>query len=145
MVTVLALDGLTKKHVGHYALLKTFSLISPSRRVVDLRGSVGHVSHYCNQKYSKFQLIRNIIFVGSTEALLRVFLLLFLFSDWLMLNHLKSRIECGFLDIFSRHICCTVKKTIRVTNYATSFGVKNVQKTKFEAAEMIVDPWNQQI
>ena len=22
---------------------------------------------------------------------------------------------------------------------------KNVQKTKFEAAEMIVDPWNQQI
>ena len=25
-----------------------------------------------------------------------------------------------------------------------SFGAKNVQKTKFEAAEMILDPWNQQ-
>ena len=36
------------------------------------------------------------------------------------------------------------KKTIRVTNYATSFGAKNVQKTRFEAAEIIVDPWNQQ-
>ena len=29
-VTVLALDGLTKKHFGHYALLKIFSLRSPS-------------------------------------------------------------------------------------------------------------------
>ena len=38
-----------------------------------------------------------------------------------------------------------VAKTIRVTNYATSFGAKNVQKTKFEAAEMILDPWNHQI
>ena len=31
-----------------------------------------------------------------------------------------------------------------MTNFATSFGVKNVQKAKFEAAEMILDPWNQQ-
>ena len=29
-VTVLALDGLTKKHFGHYAILKIFSLRSPS-------------------------------------------------------------------------------------------------------------------
>ena len=36
-------------------------------------------------------------------------------------------------------------ETIQVTDYVTSFGVKNVQKTKFEAAEMILDPWNQQI
>ena len=84
------------------------------------------------------------LIVGSTEAPSKVFLLFFLFSDWLKSNHLISRIERGFLDIFSRYICSTVTKTIRVTNYATSFGAKNVQKTKFEAAEMILDPLNQQ-
>ena len=31
-----------------------------------------------------------------------------------------------------------------MTNYATSLGAKNVKKTKFEAAVMILDPWNQQ-
>ena len=43
-----------------------------------------------------------------------------------------------------RHSFSSVTETIRVTIYATSFGAKNVQKTKFEAAEMILDPWNQQ-
>ena len=38
--------------------------------------------------------------VGSTEAPLKAFLVFFLFSDWLKSNHLRSRIECGFLDIF---------------------------------------------
>ena len=38
--------------------------------------------------------------VGSTEAPSKVFLLFFLFSDWLKSNHLKSRIECGFLTFF---------------------------------------------
>ena len=78
--------------------------------------------------------------VGPTEALSRVFLLFFLFSDWLMSNHLKSRIECGFLDIFSRHICSTVKKTIRVTNFATSFGAKKCSEDQVRSwhAEMIV-------
>ena len=83
-------------------------------------------------------------FVGSMEAPLKAFLLFFLLPDWLKLNHLKSRMECGFSDIFSRHICSTVAETIGVTNYAASFGAKNVQKTTFEAAEMILDPWNQQ-
>ena len=82
--------------------------------------------------------------IGSTEAPSKAFLLFFLLSDWLKLNHLKSRVECGFSDIFSRHICSTVAKTIRVTNYTASFGAKNVQKTTFEAAEMILGPWNQQ-
>ena len=45
--------------------------------------------------------------VGSTEAPSKVFLLFFLLPDWLKFNHLKSRIECGFSDIFSRHICST--------------------------------------
>ena len=35
VVTVLALDGLTKKHFGHYALLKTFSLGSPINNAAD--------------------------------------------------------------------------------------------------------------
>ena len=71
------------------------------------------------------------------------FLLFFLLPDWLELNHLKSRMECGFSNIFSRHICSTVEETIGVTNNSESFGAKNVQKTTFEAAEMILGPWNQ--
>ena len=61
-----------------------------------------------------------------------------------MLNHLKSRTECGFLDIFSRHICCIVKNNMSDKLCKQVLAGKNVQKTKFEAAEMIVDPWNQQ-
>ena len=75
--------------------------------------------------------------VGSMEAPSKAFLLFFLFPDWLKLNHLKSRTECGFSDIFSRHICSTVAETIGVTNNAASFGAKNVQETTFETAEMI--------
>ena len=85
------------------------------------------------------------ILVGFTEAPSKVFLLFFLLPDWLKLNHLKSRKESGFSDIFSRHFCFTVAKTIGLTNYATSFGAKNVQKTTTDAAEMILGPWNQQI
>ena len=80
---------------------------------------------------------------GSTEAPSKVLLLFFLLSDWLKSSHLKSRIEHGFLDIFLLHICSSLRETIRVTNNATSFGAKNVQKIKIEAAEMVLDPWNQ--
>ena len=38
--------------------------------------------------------------VGFTEAPSKVFLLFFLFSDWLRSNHLRSRIERSFLSIF---------------------------------------------
>ena len=38
--------------------------------------------------------------VDSMEASSKAFLLLFLLLDWLKLNHLKSRMECGFSDIF---------------------------------------------
>ena len=86
------------------------------------------------------------ILVGSTEAPSRVFLLFPLFSDWLKSNHLKSRIKRVVFRLFTLPICSAVTETIRVTNYATSFGAKkNVQKTKFEAAEMILEMWNQQI
>ena len=53
--------------------------------------------------------------------------------------------ECGSSDIFSRHICSTVAETIGVTNYAAGYGAKNVQKTTFKAAEMMLGPWNQQV
>ena len=75
-------------------------------------------------------------FVGSMEAFSKAFLLFFLLHDWLKLNHLKSRMECGFSDIFSPHICSTVGETIDVRNYAARLGAKNVQKITFEAAEM---------
>ena len=47
--------------------------------------------------------------------------------------------ECGFSDIFSRHFCSTVAETSLI------FGAKKFQKTTFEAAEMILGKWNQQI
>ena len=49
------------------------------------------------------------------------FSIVFLFSDWLKVNHPRSRIERGLLDIFSRHICSAVTESMRVTNYATKF------------------------
>ena len=48
-----------------------------------------------------------------------------------------------FFGHFSRHICSAVTETIRVTNYATSFGAKKCSEM-FEATEMILDLWNQQ-
>ena len=79
-------------------------------------------------KYSKNPQNRNL--VGSTEAPSKAFLLFFLFSDWLKSNHLRSWIERGFLDIFSRHICSAVTETIRVTNYATSFGATKCSENR---------------
>ena len=79
------------------------------------------------------------------EAPSKAFLLSFLLPDWLKLNHLKSRMECDFSDIFSSHICSTIAETIGVTNYAAGFGAKHVQKTTFEADEMMHGPWNQQL
>ena len=76
------------------------------------------------------------------EAPSKAFLLFFLLPDQLRLNHLKIRMEYGFSDIFSRHICSTVAETIGVTNYAASS--ENVQKTTFEAADMMLSPRNQQ-
>ena len=38
--------------------------------------------------------------IGSMEAPSKAFLLFFLLPDWLKLNHLKTRMECGFSDIF---------------------------------------------
>ena len=74
--------------------------------------------------YNSFDTL--LIFVGSMEAPSKAFLLFFLLLDWLKLDHLKSRMECGFSDIFSRHICPTVAETIGVTNNAASFGAKKM-------------------
>ena len=70
------------------------------------------------------ECIAKLVFVGSMEAPSKAFLLFFLLPDWLKLNHLKSRMECGFSDIFSRHFCSTGAETIGLTNYAASFGAK---------------------
>ena len=64
------------------------------------------------------------VVVGSMEDLSKAFVLFSMLLDWLKLNHLKSRMECGFSDIFSCHICSTVAETIGVTNYTASFGAK---------------------
>ena len=62
--------------------------------------------------------------VGSMEGPSKAFLLFSLLPDWLKLNHLKSRMECGFSYNLLRHICSTVAETTGVTNYAASFGAK---------------------
>ena len=79
----------------------------------------------------------NIYIVGSMGAPSKVFLLFFLLPDCLRLNHLKSRMECGFQTFFAP----SVAETIGMTNYTASFAV---QKTTFEAAEMMLGPWRQQ-
>ena len=68
--------------------------------------------------------------VGSTEAPSNTFLLFFLFSDWLKSNHLTSRMKRGFFDIISHGICSALTETIRVTNYATSFGAKKCSENQ---------------
>ena len=78
------------------------------------------------------------------EAPSKAFLLFFLFSGWLKLNHLKSPTECGFSDIFLRHFCFTLVETIGFTTTQQVLARKNVQKATFEATEMILSPWNQQ-
>ena len=92
------------------------------RKVVSIKVSSVRVIRF--SVHSEFNI------VGSTEVPSKAFLLFFLFSDWLKSNHLKSRIELGFLDISSRHICSTVTETIRVTNYATSFGAKKCSENQ---------------
>ena len=62
------------------------------------------------------------------EAPSKAFLLFYLLPDWLKLNNLISRTECGFSDIFSRHICFTVAETIGVTNYAEKLARKMFRK-----------------
>ena len=80
------------------------------------------------------------ILVGSMEAPSKVFLLFFLLTDWLKLNHLKSRMECGFSDIFSYHICSTVAETIGVTNCAASFGAKKMfRKPHLNKSGKVID------
>ena len=71
-------------------------------------------------------LMSVVYFVCSMEAPSKAFLLFFLLLDWLKLNHLQSRMECGFSDIFWRHICSTEAETIGVTSYAASFGAKKM-------------------
>ena len=62
-----------------------------------------------------------VLFHGSS---FKGFSIVFLLPNWLKSNHLKSRMDCRFSDIFSRHICSTLAETIAATNYAASFGAK---------------------
>ena len=92
------------------------------------RGSKSKIKTIMDRHVRVIYLKVNI--VGSTEAPSKVLLLFFLFSDWLKSNHLRSQIEHGFLNIFSRHICSAETETIRVTNYATSFGAKTCSQNQ---------------
>ena len=72
--------------------------------------------------------------------------IVFLLPDWLKLNHLRSRIECDFSDIFSGHICSIVAEIIGVTNYAASFGAKKCSENHIWSCwDDACGPWNQQI
>ena len=84
------------------------------------------LADYCLVSFFLSWLVCCAFIVASMEAPSKAFLLFFLLPDWLKLNHLKSRMECGFSDIFSRHFCSTGAETIGLTNYATSFGAKKM-------------------
>ena len=71
-------------------------------------------------------------FVGSIDAPSKAFLLFFMLPDWLKLNDIKSRMECGFSDNFSHHICSTVAETIGVTNNAASFGAEKCSENHID-------------
>ena len=45
-------------------------------------------------------ILANCLIVDSIEAPSKTFLLFFLLPDWLKTDHLNSRMECGFSDIF---------------------------------------------
>ena len=79
-----------------------------------------------------FMVVQTAQIVGSMEAPSKAFLLFFLLPDWLKLNHLKSRMECGFLDIFSLHSCSPLAETVGVTNYAASFGAKKCSENHIQ-------------
>ena len=74
-----------------------------------------------DRKWKKRFSLKYCWFHGSS---FKGFSIVFLLPDWLKLNHLKSRMECGFSDIFSRHFCSTVAETIGVTINQASFGPK---------------------
>ena len=84
---------------------------------------LAHNQHKPTNK-TKYSLFHIPSLLSSMEAPSKAFLLFFLLPDWLKLNRLKSRMECGFSDIFSRYICSTVAKTIGVTIYTAGFGMK---------------------
>ena len=87
----------------------------------DAKYSIDKIS---NQACTGKKFTDHSFIVGFMEAPSKAFLFFFLLSDQLKLNHLNSRIECGFSDIFSRRICSTVAETWGVTNNAASFGAK---------------------
>ena len=62
------------------------------------------------------------------SKLFKSFSIVFLLPDWLKLNHVKSRMECGLSDNFSSHICSIAAETMGVTNYAASFGAKKLSE-----------------
>ena len=85
--------------------MTVIALWSHTQSIVDCERPVSML----NLLFSDHQVIGDLIaerhiaemyIVGSTEAPSKAFLLFFLFSDWIKSNHLRSRIERGFLDIF---------------------------------------------
>ena len=116
----------TVKMIGPLTARKAKSLSQPLKGILERSEKVIVVSFGAMDALEDILVeeFAKAFFVGSTEAPSKAFLLFFLLPDWLELNHLKGRMECGFSDIFSRHICSTVAETIVVTNYAANFGAK---------------------
>ena len=143
-----------------------------------------------NFRQNSFRLLTAGLFVGSMEAPLKVFLLFFLFSDWLKIikssqkwkrtwffEHFlapyllrrKGHFTLGRIFRAERHFLLFKDQLVKSgrqktkeniiphgkfhlvendpnrnntsDNYAASFGAKKCSKTKFLAAEMILDPW----
>ena len=76
-------------------------------------------------KTGKFKYFLNecLHFFGPMEAPSKMFLLFFLFSNWAKVESSQNSNRTWFFDCFLA-IFVTLTETIRVTNYATSFGAK---------------------
>ena len=89
---------------------------------------------YILDNYSCRPIQQYIFIVGSMEAPSKAFLLFFLLPDWLKLNHLKNRMEC-FRHFFVPYL---FHRTGNNRRDKQVLARKHVQKTIFEAAEMIL-------
>ena len=140
--SVLLFTTIAEISLNHYKLqLEEWNVFSFLENIATCDMSLatynGFFSNIARQVARKIASCNTSLLLVPRKLLPRVFLSFFLFSDWLKSNHLRSRIERGFLDIFSRHICSAVTETIRMTNYATSFGAKKCSENQVRTAEII--------
>ena len=101
-----------------------YGLLGSASSIKNYRGRGGQGEPACTTSISYSAKVCSFLICWFHGGSFKGFSIVFLLPDWLKLNHLKSRMECDFSDILSRHFCSTVAETIGLTNYAARFGAK---------------------